>query len=114
MKGQEITGLSPDDLKVVIYPGNNEFAIIHIEDEKFQSIIINRCYIYRKCKQYDHGTFGMRGIFDIFNDSNTSSTNCIIQNSKFGFCELTRNDIEGNPTWTEEHWNFERLNRKNF
>lgn len=27
MKGQEITGLSPDDLKVVIYPGNNEFAI---------------------------------------------------------------------------------------
>ena len=90
--------------------GNNEFAIIHIEDEKFQSIIINRCYIYRKCKQYDHGTFGMRGIFDIFNDSNTSSTNCIIQNSKFGFCELTRNDIEGNPTWTEEHWNFEKDN----
>lgn len=52
----------------------------------------------------------MRGIFDIFNSSNRSSTNCIIQNSKFGFCELTRNDIEGQPTWTEEHWNLENDN----
>lgn len=52
----------------------------------------------------------MRGIFDIFNESKTSSTNCIIQNSKFGFCELTRNDIGGQPTWTEEHWNFENDN----
>jgi len=30
MNGQEVTGLSPEDLKVVIYPGNNEFAIVHV------------------------------------------------------------------------------------
>ena len=90
--------------------GNNEFAIIHIQDSDFQSIVINRCYIYRKCKQHDTGTYGMRGIFDIFNGSNRSSTNCIIQNSKFGFCELTSENQEGTVKWTEEHWNFENDN----
>lgn len=34
MKGQEISGLSPDDLKVVIYPGNNNFAIVHVSLNK--------------------------------------------------------------------------------
>ena len=34
MKGQEVTGLSPDDLKVMIYPGNNEFAIVHVSLNK--------------------------------------------------------------------------------
>ena len=87
--------------------GNNEFAIIHIQDPNFQSIVINRCYIYRKCKQHDTGTYGMRGIFDIFNGSDRSSTNCIIQNSKFGFCELTTRNDDGTIYWTEEHWNFE-------
>ena len=90
--------------------GNNEFAIIHIQDPNFQSIVINRCYIYRKCKQHDTGTYGMRGIFDIFNGSNRSSTNCIIQNSKFGFCELTSENQDGTIIWTEEHWNFENDN----
>lgn len=90
--------------------GYNEFAIVHIQDSSFQSIVINRCYIYRKCKQYDRGTYGMRGIFDIFNSSNRSSTNCIIQNSKFGFCELTSENSDGTITWTEEHWNFENDN----
>ena len=87
--------------------GYNEFAIVHIQDPKFQSIVINRCYIYRKCKQYEYGTYGMRGIFDIFNASTRSSTNCIIQNSKFGFCELTVKDESGSKKWSEEHWNFE-------
>ena len=90
--------------------GYNEHAIIHISDANFQSIVINRCYFYRKCFQYDRGTYGMRGIFDIFNASQKSSTNCIIQNSKFGFCELIKNDIGGNPTWKDEHWNFENDN----
>ena len=52
----------------------------------------------------------MRGIFDIFNSSQRSSTNCVIQNSKFGFCELTSEDIDGVTNWTEEHWNFEEDN----
>ena len=34
MKGQEVTGLSADDLKVVIYPGNNDFAIVHVSLNK--------------------------------------------------------------------------------
>ena len=34
MKGQEISGLSSDDLKVVIYPGNNNFAIVHVSLNK--------------------------------------------------------------------------------
>ncbi len=87
--------------------GYNEFGIVHIQDPKFQSIVINRCYIYRKCKQYEYGTYGMRGIFDIFNGSKRSSTNCVIQNSKFGFCELTSREDNGTIKWTEEHWNFE-------
>ena len=90
--------------------GYNEFGIVHIQDPKFQSIVINRCYIYRKCKQTTFGTYGMRGIFDIFNSSQRSSTNCVIQNSKFGFCELTSKDINGVTNWTEEHWNFEEDN----
>ena len=87
--------------------GYNEFGIVHIQDPKFQSIVINRCYIYRKCKQYEYGTYGMRGIFDIFNGSKRSSTNCVIQNSKFGFCELTSREDNGTIKWSEEHWNFE-------
>ena len=91
----------------VSYDGYNEFGIVHIQDPKFQSIVINRCYIYRKCKQYEYGTYGMRGIFDIFNESKRSSTNCVIQNSKFGFCELTSREDNGIIKWSEEHWNFE-------
>ena len=34
MKGQEATRLSADDLKVVIYPGNNDFAIVHVSLNK--------------------------------------------------------------------------------
>ena len=87
--------------------GYNEHAIFHIEDPEFESIVINRCYIYRKCKQYNGGTYGMRGIFDIFNNSDRSHTNCVIQNSKFGFCELIETNDSGNIYWQDKHWNLE-------
>ena len=34
MNGQEVTISSPNDLKVVIYPGNNKFAIFHVSLNK--------------------------------------------------------------------------------
>ena len=30
MNGQELTSLSTEDLKIVIYPGNNNFAVFHV------------------------------------------------------------------------------------
>lgn len=87
--------------------GYNEHAIFHINDPEFESIVINRCYIYRKCKQYNGGTYGMRGIFDIFNKSDRSHTNCVIQNSKFGFCELIETTNNGTIYWQDKHWNLE-------